>query len=199
MLLTYVLGGLIIHCIYCAVPTKQYMAVADPVSHEVVIGTLPSFKLHQFGNKLYYFGAIYKGDYNQAMQFCNFHDMHMVSIETKEENDFLWTSLKSFLAWGEFRFWTSGTTTKEHLWFWMSTGKPVTWANWFPNQPDNTVNENCIEAVYLNTNGALLWNDDVCSKSNFVICETTIPKSILKMVPGTSTNFCNITFISLAT
>ncbi|KAG5868828.1 hypothetical protein JTB14_005782 [Gonioctena quinquepunctata] len=46
--------------------------------------------LHKFGNKSYYLGNIFRATYLQAAQFC--HDVHMdlVSVESKEENTFLY-------------------------------------------------------------------------------------------------------------
>ncbi|KAG5867131.1 hypothetical protein JTB14_006258 [Gonioctena quinquepunctata] len=195
MLLSYIVSVLLVHNA-CANSVKGYVAFKDSLSKDVLINTLPSLKLEKFGDRLYYFGAIFEGNYYQAMQFCNFHDMDLVSIETKDENDFLWKHLQSFLGWGEYWFWTSGTTMPDDHWVWLSTGKPILFANWFPNQPDNAGgNEKCLEARYKHTNEALMWNDHGCTEKKHVICETTVPKSVSNMILSTSN--CNMTILSV--
>ncbi|CAG9824202.1 unnamed protein product [Phaedon cochleariae] len=215
---------------------------------EILMNTVPSIELEKFEDSLYYFGVIFKTNYYRAMQFCKYHDMELLSIESKEENDFLlkhvqslrrpmvfknwgpnqpdnknktenclevkyhnqikdliwndracneevhWVcettvpkSISSIVAdnfgWGEYYFWTSGTTMPDDHWVWLSTGRPIIFANWFPNQPDDAgKNEKCLEVRYSNHNKALMWNDHVCTEAKHVICETTVPKSISSMV-----------------
>ncbi|XP_023022209.1 C-type lectin mosGCTL-1 [Leptinotarsa decemlineata] len=197
MFLSSIVGALFFLLHYASSnPVKGYVALTDSLSNDVVINTLPSLQLQKFGERLYYFGAIFEGNYYQAMQFCNYHDMQLVSIESKEENDFLWKHMQSFLGWGEYWFWTSGTTMPDEHWVWMSTGKPILFANWFENQPDNAGNnEKCLEVRYSHTNKALMWNDHVCTATKHVICETTVPKSVSKMITNNSN--CNLTVISV--
>ncbi|XP_018561632.1 perlucin-like [Anoplophora glabripennis] len=99
--------------------------------------------------------------------------MALLSIENAEENNFLWEKLKPFLGAGDYRFWTSGTTLPDDHWVWLATGRPIIYANWYPNQPDNAGNnEKCLEIRYTHTNKAMMWNDHVCTAPKYVICES---------------------------
>ncbi|XP_018561630.1 perlucin-like [Anoplophora glabripennis] len=157
----------------CASDCVNKTGIHQDLAKASIGEALPDVPLEKFGNKYYYFGAIYEGNYFQAIQYCNYHRMTLLSIETKEENDFLFERFRHFLGWGTYHFWTSGTTLPDAHWVWLSTGRPVLFANWSPNQPDNSGNnESCIEAVYVHTNKALVWNDHVCALPKHVICET---------------------------
>ncbi|KAG5877305.1 hypothetical protein JTB14_021100 [Gonioctena quinquepunctata] len=192
-ILSYIVSILLVHHA-CANSIKAYVAYKDSLSEDVLINTLPSLGLEKFGGRLYYFETIFKGNYYKATQFCNFHDMELVSIESKSENNFLRKHIQAFLGSGEYHFWTSGTTMPDDHWVWLSTGRPILFTNWAPNEPDNAGgNEKCLE-VYT-TIEALLWNDHGCTEEKYVICETSVPKSISNML--SSTSYCNLTIFSL--
>lgn len=58
-------------------------------------------------------------------------------------------------------------------WIWLGTGRPILFSNWSPGQPDNAGGkESCLEAVYVHTDKAMVWNDHVCDEPKHVICET---------------------------
>ena len=77
---------------------------------------------------------------------------------------------------GHEHFWTSGTDQgEEGKFFWMSTGRPVTFENWNAGEPNNFVyedgeQEHCLEMWDRDGKG-LKWNDTPCSFSTFFICE----------------------------
>uniref|UniRef100_A0A6P7HEB7 Perlucin-like n=1 Tax=Diabrotica virgifera virgifera TaxID=50390 RepID=A0A6P7HEB7_DIAVI len=124
------------------------------------------------------------------MEHCKSLNMDLASIETKQENDFLYNQMKAFFGGGgEYWFWTSGTTLPNDRWVWMGTGRPIVYANWFPKQPDNAGNnEKCIEVRY-NYNNGLQWNDNNQNANLHALCEAKITKSVAEMVPL----FCNFT------
>lgn len=64
--------------------------------------------------------------------------------------------------------WTSGNDLgQEGRFVWASTGQPLTYKNFLPNQPDNASGkEHCLE---LRHGG--LWNDSVCDIKQFFICQ----------------------------
>ncbi|XP_072398718.1 perlucin-like [Diabrotica undecimpunctata] len=150
----------------------------------------PALILERDGNTLYYFGYTFKGNWFQAMEHCKSLNMDLVSIESKPENDFLYNRMKDFFGGGaEYWFWTSGTTLPDAKWVWMRTGRPIVYANWFPNQPDNAGNnEKCMEVRYNYKNG-LQWNDNNQNANLHALCEAKITKSVAEMVP----EFCNLT------
>merc|ERR1712113_842230 len=91
-------------------------------------------------------------------------------IQNKCEN------LPIFLGMGHEHFWTSGTDQgEEGKFFWMGTGKPVTYQNWNAGEPNNFEyedgeQEHCLEMWDRDGKG-LGWNDTPCSFSTFFICE----------------------------
>lgn len=77
---------------------------------------------------------------------------------------------------GHEHFWTSGTDqAEEGTFFWMSTGRPVTFTNWNTGEPNNFRYENgeeehCLELWNRDGKG-LKWNDSPCSFETFFVCE----------------------------
>ncbi|KAJ8919774.1 hypothetical protein NQ315_006303 [Exocentrus adspersus] len=140
-------------------------------------GIPPSFPLITFGNitsnrnsAQYYFGTIYKGNFFQAIQFCNYHRMELLSIESAEENNFLFTNLVKFIGTGLYSFWTSGTILPENHWVWLSTGKPIVHATWTATPNNKT--KDCLEVTFAKTSKALAWADTDCNAERHFICET---------------------------
>lgn len=134
--------------------------------------TMPLLKL---GEKRYYLGIFFKANYFRASQYCRFHGMQLASITSQEENDKLEKYIKDF-GFGNEHFWTSGTDlAEEGNFFWMSTGRPITFTNWNAGEPnnfeyENGEQENCLELWNRDGKG-LKWNDSPCSFETFFVCE----------------------------
>uniref|UniRef100_A0A1B0CV96 Putative c-type lectin n=1 Tax=Lutzomyia longipalpis TaxID=7200 RepID=A0A1B0CV96_LUTLO len=130
--------------------------------------TMPLLKL---GEKRYYLGA----NWFRAAQYCRFHGMHLASISSQEENDKLEKHIRDF-GFGNEHFWTSGTDlAEEGSFFWMSTGRPITFTNWNAGEPnnfryENGEEENCLELWNRDGKG-LKWNDSPCSFETYFVCE----------------------------
>ncbi|EDW33055.1 GL16169 [Drosophila persimilis] len=114
--------------------------------------TMPLLKL---GEKRYYLGIFFKANWFKATQYCRYHGMHLASISSQEENDRLEKHIRDF-GLGHEHFWISGTDlADEGNFFWMATGRPITFTNWNAGEPnnfryENGEEENCLE----------LWNRD---------------------------------------
>lgn len=134
--------------------------------------TMPLLKL---GEKRYYLGIFFKANYFRATQYCRFHGMHLSSITSQEENDKLEKYIKDS-GFGHEHFWTSGTDlAEEGKYFWMSTGRPITFTNWNAGEPnnfeyENGEQENCLELWNRDGKG-LKWNDSPCSFETYFVCE----------------------------
>lgn len=80
------------------------------------------------------------------------------------------------LGFGNEHFWTSGTDlAEEGNFFWMATGKPITFTNWNAGEPnnfryENGEEENCLELWNRDGKG-LKWNDSPCSFETYFVCE----------------------------
>jgi hypothetical protein len=79
-------------------------------------------------------------------------------------------------GFGHEHFWTSGTDQgEEGHFFWMSTGRPLTFTNWNAGEPNNFRYENgeeehCLELWNRDGKG-LKWNDTPCSFETYFVCE----------------------------
>ncbi|KAG5865354.1 hypothetical protein JTB14_037364 [Gonioctena quinquepunctata] len=124
--------------------------------------------LHKFGNKSYYLGNTFKATYLQAAQFCNDVHMDLVSVESKEENTFLYDLIQK--DGGDDQFWTSGTRLIDGKNFiWLGTAKPIEYTNWQQGEPSN-INEKCLEFLLVR-NKDLYWNDRDCTAQLYFVCE----------------------------
>lgn len=118
---------------------------------------------HNLGTKKYYLGIFFKANWYKAEQYCRFHGMHLASINSGDEQKNLEEHIQSF-GMGHEHFWTSGTDqAEEGKFFWMSTGKPMTYENWNAGEPNNFQYENgeqehCLELWNRDGKG-LRWND----------------------------------------
>lgn len=123
--------------------------------------------------------------------------MHLASISSQEENDRLekhirdygeyyrifWLIMLSYFTpspsptgFGNDHFWTSGTDlAEEGSYFWMATGRPITFTNWNAGEPnnfryENGEEENCLELWNRDGKG-MKWNDTPCSFETYFVCE----------------------------
>ncbi|XP_072387207.1 lectin subunit alpha-like [Diabrotica undecimpunctata] len=137
-------------------------------------------KVHQeiFDSSLYHINETFRGNWLQAMLYCKSHNMDLVSIESKKENDFLYKILKRYFNTQQTWYWTSGTTLPYDKWVWMATGSPITYSNWHLKNPDNyDGNEAALEVKYF-PGEDLYWNDKNQNHVLLAICEAQIVKSI---------------------
>merc|ERR1712001_636165 len=101
-----------------------------------------SMPLTALGDKSYYLGIFFKANWARSAQYCRYHGMHLASVNTEVEQRQLEEHIQS-LGFGHEHFWTSGTDqAEEGKFFWMSTGKPVTYENWNAGEPNNFQYEN---------------------------------------------------------
>lgn len=134
-----------------------------------------SLPLTTLGVKKYYLGIFFKANWARSAQYCRYHGMHLASVNTEEEQSNIEEHIQS-IGFGHEHFWTSGTDqAEEGKFFWMSTGKPLTYENWNSGEPNNYQYEggeleHCLELWNRDGKG-LKWNDTPCSFETFFICE----------------------------
>uniref|UniRef100_A0A6P7GDS6 Perlucin-like n=1 Tax=Diabrotica virgifera virgifera TaxID=50390 RepID=A0A6P7GDS6_DIAVI len=116
-------------------------------------------RLHVNG-KEFYISQEYRGNYYEALDYCQVHNMRLASIDSKEENDRLYRHIRDISAGTD--FWSSGTRLLDgRNWVWLPKGLPVGYTNWGPGQPDNN-NDHCIR-LHLDKNNGLFWDDINCN------------------------------------
>ncbi|KAK9885676.1 hypothetical protein WA026_012440 [Henosepilachna vigintioctopunctata] len=142
--------------------------VGNGINQEVLKSPLP---LQRVGDKYYYFGIYFKANFYQAMQFCEAHGMHLMSLESKVENENIIRYLRTNYPKIK-QFWTSGSDLAvEGEFVWFSTGKHMNFTYWIPPQPDNSAKiEHCVQ-IQKSNDEHYLWNDVVCTTMINFICE----------------------------
>ncbi|KAM4844872.1 C-type lectin domain family 10 member A-like [Thomomys bottae] len=108
----------------------------------------------------------------EASQFCQLNKAHLVVINSKEEQEFLQDNMSLKNIW-------LGLTDQNGPWRWADgTDYQTGFKYWKPKQPDNWHGhgmgggEDC---AHLDLSG--FWNDDVCKKSYYWICEAELDKA----------------------
>ncbi|XP_072397493.1 macrophage mannose receptor 1-like isoform X2 [Diabrotica undecimpunctata] len=145
----------------------------------LVLGDAPSVfepagvvPLTKFDNKSYYFSYKFKANFFHADQICKNINMRLVTIPSKEVNNYLYTTTSS--ANSEINFWTSGTNLVDKVsWMWMSSAQPITYANWNIGQPTASAYR-CLLGQLIKGKDFLWMNIDCNGLYNF-ICESIEP------------------------
>ncbi|CAH1985035.1 unnamed protein product [Acanthoscelides obtectus] len=146
----------------------------------------PKLPLVKNGDTLYYYGFLLQASTSMAQAYCHRLNMKLLSIETKEEEDFLRKSVLIHLDGDtDFIIRTSGKRLIGHRWTWEETGKQIQYTNWGESEPNNLGgHEDCL--VLLNkrngVNPKWHWNDDNCHTPYYFICEY----SLAEIQPRTS-------------
>ncbi|XP_062595249.1 collectin-12-like [Saccostrea cucullata] len=95
--------------------------------------------------------------------FCRLQKATLVRIENKEENEWLVKTFSREELWLDLN-----DLSVEGRWWFFSTGKPVTYTNWMPRQPDS-VGEDYAQMNYPGHKRGQ-WNE--CEHKLRFICET---------------------------
>jgi len=121
----------------------------------------------EVGESCYCFSKIRK-NWTEAYEYCESHNMSLLSLETPEESLQVGSYIKESGLPQDF-YWTSGKDdSSEGNWMWTSTQENVTFENWRSNQPDGEKRENCL---YLHSRDEFKWGDWLCQLAEQFICE----------------------------
>ncbi|XP_056637528.1 perlucin-like isoform X2 [Diorhabda sublineata] len=129
-----------------------------------------------FAGKTYYVDTVFKANFYKSLQFCRQQGMHLLSINSQQENDRIGKFIQdNGLGYGH--YWTSATNlVGDNEWVWLSTGQNMRYANWYPGEPSgkNSQNgsENCVEARHWAHPSGFTWNDIDCLTERYFICES---------------------------
>lgn len=133
----------------------------------------PPIKINE---KTYYIETFFKANWYRAGQFCRYHNMHLASINGQEENDEIGKRINETGLNSE-HFWTSGNDlAQNNSYVWLTTGESIIFDNWQDREPNHLVvqgeEEHCIEVDGIK-NPDFRFNDALCSKEFYFICEKT--------------------------
>ncbi|XP_063405664.1 perlucin-like protein [Mytilus trossulus] len=124
------------------------------------------------GASCYYFSDNTK-NWDTSSASCQAHHAELVTIETADENAFIY-SITSKLGGS---FWLDGTDEySEGKWEWASTGYALDYSNWYPGEPNNDGDEDCLMT---GDSFKALWNDDNCGSHQKFICEKKLDNTIV--------------------
>ena len=103
------------------------------------------------GNKYEYYSDTMS--WWQAYRFCEKKGGHLVTINSKEENDFV----VGMTTGKNYGVWTGGKTDSSHeVWYWI-TGEPFEYQNWDDGEPNN-VNQDAVQ-LYITDTHIGKWDD----------------------------------------
>ncbi|CAH1169980.1 unnamed protein product [Phaedon cochleariae] len=106
----------------------------------------------------------------QAEIYCEYHNMQLISIFNKEDNDRIKLLMIDSSVPGP--FWTSGRKI-DSVWTWPIGSQQLSYANWARDQPSFKTDKKCIE---IDHDGE--WLDENCYERRHFICEMpTGPRS----------------------
>ncbi|XP_035901733.1 pulmonary surfactant-associated protein D-like [Anopheles stephensi] len=124
---------------------------------------------------LHYTAYKTKVSFFEAWQQCIVKGGSLVSIETAYQNSMVLKTIKNAGADGG--CWLSGTDIGlEGSWVWLSNNKPIGNVNGYVNfnvgEPNNAASggEHCLT---MNFDGS--WNDEVCGRLLYYVCEFYTP------------------------
>lgn len=116
---------------------------------------------HQFGKKVYHVESNLKVNWFRASNYCRQLGGHLWNIESREEMDAVQAKVP------DVKYWTSANCLAAFReWISSSTGYPMPFLKWHPNEPNGKGDENCVELHKIGL------NDINCEKAlNSYICE----------------------------
>ncbi|XP_067686863.1 macrophage mannose receptor 1-like [Haliotis asinina] len=129
--------------------------------------------------KAFRMGSAQRKTWSEALVYCQGLGGSLVSIHSKDEENFLLTNL---LRWYyNANFWVGlSDRSKENSFVWTD-GTPFDYANWYLGEPNNSGdNEDCVEFNQVTKQ----WNDNSCFVAKDFICEiprgTTVPTTTIQ-------------------
>ncbi|XP_063408996.1 C-type mannose receptor 2-like [Mytilus trossulus] len=108
-----------------------------------------------------------KATYAEAQKMCKRAGAYLVEPNDEGENVYVHDKMHEVFH-GHWRY-IGGSDTKQEGYFVWSDNRALTFENWWPGEPNNKYNEDCMEMRYWGK-----WNDVDCYHNNRYICEKAI-------------------------
>ena len=106
--------------------------------------------------------------WQQAGRSCATFSGGLAMVKTPEEQQEVYGIANHYQL---SRIWLGASDQlTEDRWFWWD-GSRMTYKNFLPPQPDNVVNEDCLEMLVSWNNGPGSWNDNPCSVRRPFMCQ----------------------------
>ena len=103
--------------------------------------------------------------FNHAERFCVIHSAHLISIQSKEENDIIFSLVQTSIGQpGKIRIWLGmERLSSDSSLHWVDK-KPFTYENWAPGEPDQS--GACVQMIHKGW-----WEDASCTQKLPYICK----------------------------
>lgn len=103
--------------------------------------------------------------FNHAERFCVIHSAHLISIQSKEENDIIFSLIQTSIGQpGKIRIWLGmERLSSDSSLHWVDK-KPFTYENWAPGEPDQS--GACVQMIHKGW-----WEDASCTQKLPYICK----------------------------
>ncbi|XP_072392644.1 lectin subunit alpha-like [Diabrotica undecimpunctata] len=113
-----------------------------------------------------------KANFFSAIQYCNFNNMQLVSVDTLEENSELYTQVSNIVK-SSFMFWSSGSLlgSDQSTWIWMSTGKAININGWRTGEPNTQELLDLCLSLWSPKDESGWWIARPCTNEYAIICE----------------------------
>ena len=121
-----------------------------------------------------------KLSWDHAYKFCEKKGGHLVTINSKEENDFVVELTKD----SNDSLWMGGRTQDHKVWYWI-TGEPFDYQNWSEGEPNNYGGNQDVIKLYRSGK----WDDDGSSYLHGFICEYDSGIDLSKYEPVYKENY----------
>ncbi|KAL5005643.1 hypothetical protein ScPMuIL_016801 [Solemya velum] len=121
----------------------------------------------------------HSANWYDAKMVCFNAGGYLMEIHSAEENSVVEEEFRTSVSQMH-DFWIGGTDAYvEGVWKWSYSGTDVLSSNWYPGQPDNFFNEDCL-ALPWGSRGDVKWEDRSCYNTLFFICQRSIllPESV---------------------
>jgi len=103
--------------------------------------------------------------FNHAERFCVIHSAHLISIESKEENDKIFNLVETSIGQpGKIRIWLGMERVSSDSRLHWVDNKPLSFENWAPGEPDQT--GACVQMIHKGW-----WEDTSCTQLLPFICK----------------------------
>ena len=103
--------------------------------------------------------------FSHAERFCVIHSAHLISIQSKEENDIIFSLIQTSIGQpGKIRIWLGmERLSSDSSLHWVDK-KPLTYENWAPGEPDQS--GACVQMIHKGW-----WEDASCTQKLPYICK----------------------------
>ncbi|XP_037025061.1 perlucin-like [Bradysia coprophila] len=158
----------------CLIQTLSLAAAMDDDGFDIAatpaqMATMPRSDI--INGKRFVFVSFLTANWYRAAHICKYNNMELAAVNNVEEQNAI-AKLAGTVGGYSSEFYVGGNDLGlQKNWYWLATGKPISYTNWSAGEPNNFRGENERCVVILKWN-KYLWNDTICdSRQLYFVCE----------------------------